>query len=37
VAKPVTFPGLVEVIKTMGKYWLEIVELPTSTEVTSHA
>jgi CheY-like chemotaxis protein len=37
VTKPVTFPALVEVIKTMGKYWLEIVELPTGSEVTSHA
>jgi CheY-like chemotaxis protein len=28
VAKPVTFEGLVEVMKAMGRYWLEIVELP---------
>ncbi len=28
ITKPVTFEGLVDVIKTMGKYWLEIVELP---------
>lgn len=28
ITKPVTFDGLVEVIKTLGKYWLEIVELP---------
>jgi two-component system response regulator len=28
ITKPVTFAALVEVIKTMGKYWLEIVELP---------
>jgi CheY-like chemotaxis protein len=28
ITKPVTFEGLVEVIKTLGKYWLEIVELP---------
>jgi two-component system response regulator len=28
ITKPVTFAGLVEVIKTLGKYWLEIVELP---------
>jgi CheY-like chemotaxis protein len=28
ITKPVTFTSLVEVIKTMGKYWLEIVELP---------
>ncbi len=28
ITKPVTYEGLVEVVKTMGKYWLEIVELP---------
>lgn len=28
ITKPVTFKGLVEVIKSFGKYWLEIVELP---------
>jgi two-component system response regulator len=28
ITKPVTFDGLVDVIKTLGKYWLEIVELP---------
>lgn len=28
ITKPVTFEGLVEVMKTMGKYWFEIVELP---------
>jgi CheY-like chemotaxis protein len=28
ITKPVTFEALVEVIKTLGKYWLEIVELP---------
>ena len=28
ITKPVTFEGLVDVIKTLGKYWLEIVELP---------
>ena len=28
ITKPVTFDGLIEVIKTLGKYWLEIVELP---------
>ena len=28
VTKPVTFRGLVEVMKSLGKYWLEIVELP---------
>jgi CheY-like chemotaxis protein len=28
ITKPITFEGLVEVVRTMGKYWLEIVELP---------
>jgi DNA-binding NarL/FixJ family response regulator len=32
ITKPVTFDGLVDVIKTLGKYWLEIVELPSSSE-----
>lgn len=28
ISKPVTFVSLVEVMKTLGKYWFEIVELP---------
>lgn len=28
VTKPVSFEGLVAIMRTMGKYWLEIVELP---------
>ncbi len=28
ITKPVTFAALADVVKTMGKYWLEIVELP---------
>ena len=28
IAKPVTFEGLIDVVKALGKYWLEIVELP---------
>ena len=28
ITKPVTFEQLVDVVKTIGKYWLEIVELP---------
>ena len=28
ITKPVTFDRLVDVIRTLGKYWLEIVELP---------
>ncbi len=29
ITKPVTFEGLVDVIKKTGWYWLQIVELPT--------
>ncbi|MCJ7434171.1 MAG: response regulator [Anaerolineales bacterium] len=28
ITKPVTFEGLVEVVKALGRYWFEIVELP---------
>jgi CheY-like chemotaxis protein len=28
ITKPVSFEGLVEVMKTLGRYWFEIVELP---------
>jgi two-component system response regulator len=28
ITKPVTFSALLEVVKVLGKYWLEIVELP---------
>lgn len=28
ITKPVTFEGLVEVMRTLQKYWFEIVELP---------
>lgn len=28
IIKPVTFDGMVNVIRTLGKYWFEIVELP---------
>lgn len=28
ITKPVTFEALIEVVRTLGKYWLEIVELP---------
>jgi CheY-like chemotaxis protein len=34
IVKPVTFEGLVDVVTTLGKYWLEIVELPP--EDTEH-
>lgn len=29
ITKPVTFEGLVQVMKVLGRYWFEIVELPT--------
>lgn len=32
ISKPVTFAGLVEVMKTFGKYWIEIVAIPSSSE-----
>lgn len=28
ITKPVTFDGLVELMRAMGKYWVEFVELP---------
>ncbi len=28
ISKPVTFTALVDVMKTLSKYWFEIVELP---------
>ena len=28
ITKPVTFSALLEVVQVLGKYWLEIVELP---------
>ena len=28
IVKPVTFEGMVDVLKTLGKYWFEIIELP---------
>ncbi|MDX1946139.1 MAG: response regulator, partial [Pirellulaceae bacterium] len=37
ITKPVTFVGLVDVISTMGKYWLEIVELPRGDGEAVHA
>jgi CheY-like chemotaxis protein len=30
ITKPVTFDGLVAVMRTLGAYWIEIVELPDS-------
>jgi CheY-like chemotaxis protein len=28
ITKPVTFENLIKVMKTLGKYWFEVVELP---------
>ncbi|RYG69328.1 response regulator [bacterium] len=28
ITKPVTFAGLVDIMKTFGKYWIEIVAIP---------
>lgn len=35
ITKPVTFEGLLQVIQTLGKYWFEIVELPSSNGTNS--
>ena len=37
ITKPVTFTALVDVIQAMGRYWLEIVELPRGYEGEKHA
>ena len=29
ITKPVSFAALIEVVRTVGKYWLQIVDLPT--------
>jgi CheY-like chemotaxis protein len=29
ITKPVSFSGLIEVMKALGKYWFDVVELPT--------
>ena len=29
ITKPVTFQGLVDVVRALNSYWIEIVELPT--------
>lgn len=33
ITKPVSFDGLVEVMRTLGKYWFEIVRLPSEDRV----
>jgi CheY-like chemotaxis protein len=37
VTKPVTFGGLVEVMRTWTRYWFEIVDLPESSSDGSHS
>ncbi len=32
IAKPVTFGGMVQVMRALGSYWFEIVALPSPTE-----
>jgi CheY-like chemotaxis protein len=32
ISKPVTFAGLVDAMSTLGKYWFQIVALPTETQ-----
>jgi CheY-like chemotaxis protein len=36
ITKPVKFAALVEVMKALGKYWFEIVELPGSQDAQRH-
>jgi len=36
ITKPVSFEGLVDVVKTISKYWFEIVELPCQTAGKNH-
>lgn len=36
ITKPVTFAALVDVMKTIGKYWFEIVELPLQAVENGH-
>jgi CheY-like chemotaxis protein len=36
ITKPVTFAGLVEVMRTWTRYWFEIVELPNGEEGNGH-
>jgi CheY-like chemotaxis protein len=33
ITKPVSFEGLIKVMQTLGKYWFEIVELPSAAGV----
>jgi CheY-like chemotaxis protein len=33
ISKPVTFDGLVDVMKGLGRYWFEIIDLPSVGEI----
>jgi CheY-like chemotaxis protein len=35
ITKPVTFAGLVEVMRAWGRYWFEIVDLPNGHDATA--
>ena len=35
ISKPVTFEGLVNVVKVLNAYWLEVVELPPETTAST--
>jgi CheY-like chemotaxis protein len=37
ITKPVTFERLVEIVSALGMYWLNIVQLPTSSGAGSYA
>lgn len=32
ISKPVTFTALIDVVQTLGKYWLQVVDLPPDPE-----
>ena len=36
ITKPVTFDGLVEIVRTIDKYWFQIVELPGDRSLLQH-
>lgn len=36
ITKPVTFDGLLEIVRTLSQYWFSIVELPRGTEGATH-
>lgn len=37
ITKPVTFEGLVTVVKSLSRYWFEVVELPPDNRGSGHA